>query len=331
MFESGFAFSPVPGRPSCHCASLCELPDGDLLAVWYAGQREGLPDSALLQARYSVADSQWTAPETIVDTPGLSDGNAILFTTPQGRLWLLHTVIQRHGWDTVLAYWRQSTNGGLTWSEPRLFDPEEGMMFRCRPLSLAGGRLLIPAYDEKDWSSFMYLSDDDGFTWQRSGRLSVGEGCIQPAVVERGAGKLLAYMRCGSRTGHIWQASSADGGTTWGACEAVDLPNPNSGLDLIRLASGELLLAANLTTNSRSPLHLALSEDEGQTWPYRLMVAHDPGAEFSYPQLLQDSRGVCHLLYTWRRERIRHLAFDGEWLRREAGKQATQVCATPGR
>lgn len=329
MFDSGFVFYPTSARPTCHCASLCELPDGDLLAVWYAGQGEGLGDSALLQARFSVADGQWTAPEVIVDTRDLSDGNAVLFPTAAGRVWLFHTVIQRHGWDTVLAYWRQSTNAGLTWSEARLFDPEEGMMFRSRPLALSSGRILIPAYDEKDWSSFMYLSDDDGFTWQRSSRLRVSDGCIQPAVVERGDGSLLAYLRCGSRTGHIWQATSTDGGTTWGDCTPVDLANPNSGLDLLRLASGELLLAANLTTNARTPLHLALSEDEGQSWPYRIIVAHDPGAEFSYPQLLQDRRGLCHLLYTWRRERIRHLCFDGEWLRREAAKQAEQLVGAP--
>jgi predicted neuraminidase len=326
MLETHYLNVHLPGRPTCHCASLTELPDGDLLAVWYAGAGEGLPDSALLSARYSQPESQWTIPETIVDTPGLSDGNAILFTAPGGAVWLVHTVIQGHGWDTVQTYWRQSLDGGLSWSGPRLLDGEAGLMVRCRPLQLSSGRLLVPMYDEKDWSSFCLLSDDGGFSWRRSVRLQAPEGCIQPAVVERADGSLLAHMRCGNRVGHVWQATSLDGGENWSPCTAVDLPNPNSGLDLIRLPGGELLLAANLNTASRSPLHLALSPDEGETWPCRLIVAHDPGEEFSYPQLLQDRQGRCHLLYTWRRERIRHLAFDGEWLAREAGRQGELDC-----
>lgn len=327
MLETRFLYDRLPDRPSCHCASLCELPDGDLLAVWYAGIREGLPDSALLQARFSRAEGQWTAPQTIIDTPGESDGNAILFAAPGGRVWLFHTIIHGQGWDSVLAYWRQSLDGGLTWSSSRLFLKDTGMMFRCRPLQLRSGRLLIPMYDEKDWTSFMCYSDDEGFSWHQSAKLVALEGAIQPAVVERADGSLLAYMRCGSRVGHLWQATSDDGGASWTAPVPVDLPNPNAGVDMIRLQSGELLLAANLTTNSRSPLHLALSEDEGETWPHRAIVALDPGQEFSYPQLLQGADGACHLLYTWRRERIRHLLFDAEWVRKEAARQREQAVA----
>jgi predicted neuraminidase len=328
MFEARFIYDDFPGRPRCHCAALTELADGDLLAVWYAGEGEGLPDSALLTSRFSRPDGHWTRPEVIVDTPGLSDGNAILFTAAPDRLWLFHTVIQGGGWASVLTYWRQSDNGGLTWTMSRPFDPEPGLMFRCRPLRLPSGRVLIPMYDDKDGTSLFFHTDDEGATWRRSRRLRVaGDQCIQPAPVLRADGSLLAYMRCGSRAGHIWQSVSNDGGETWSPCEPVALPNPNAGVDMIRLQTGELLLAANLTTNSRSPLHLALSEDEGASWPWRLIAAHDPGQEFSYPQLLQAGDGACHLLYTWRRERIRHLAFDVEWLKKEAGRQREHVRA----
>jgi predicted neuraminidase len=33
------------------------------------------------------------------------------------------------------------------------------------------------------------------------------------------------------------------------------------------------------------------------------------GAEFSYPALLEDSSGRCHLLYTYRRESIKQAIF----------------------
>jgi len=325
MFETRFIYDQLPGRPTCHCASLTELADGDVLAVWYAGLREGLPDSALLSAVYSRQESAWLDPQIVVNTPGRSDGNAVVFTLPDGRVWLFRTVIQDGGWASVLTYWQTSDNGGLTWSEARAFDPEPGLMFRCRPLLLPGGRVLIPMYDDKDGTSLFFRTDDLGATWQRSPRITALDQCIQPAPVRRADGSLLAYMRCGSHAGHLWQSASADGGETWSPCEPVDLHNPNAGIDMVRLQSGELLLAANLSTNSRSPLHLALSEDDGTTWPVRLIVAHDPAQEFSYPQLLPGSDGLCHLLYTWRRERIRHLVFDAEWVRKEAAKQREQA------
>jgi len=324
MFETRFIYQDIPQRPTCHCASLTELADGDLLAVWYAGLGEGLPDSALLASRFSRTGGQWSTPEVLVDTPGQSDGNAIVYALPDGRVWLWHTVIEGSGWVAARAYWRTSTDGGRTWTAPTLFDPEPGTLVRCRPLRLSSGRLVVPLYDERNWSSFCVYTDDGGETWRPSGRITAPDGCIQPAIVERRDGSLLAYLRCGSQEGHIWQASSLDRGETWSPCQRVPLPNPNSGLDLIRLTSGELLLAANLTAASRSPLHLALSPDEGVSWPMRLIVAHDPGAEFSYPQLLQDRQGTCHLLYTWRRERIRHLAFDRTWLKDEAARQREQ-------
>jgi predicted neuraminidase len=36
--------------------------------------------------------------------------------------------------------------------------------------------------------------------------------------------------------------------------------------------------------------------------------------EFSYPQLTQGPGGMIHLTYTWKRERIGHIAFNLAWL-----------------
>jgi predicted neuraminidase len=82
---------------------------------------------------------------------------------------------------------------------------------------------------------------------------------------------------------------------------------------MIRLASGNLLLAFNNSDAKRSPLSLAVSADEGVSWTVVRDVETDP-AEFSYPSLCQDANGIIHLSYTWRREAIKHVAFSEEWL-----------------
>jgi len=53
----------------------------------------------------------------------------------------------------------------------------------------------------------------------------------------------------------------------------------------------------------------ALSLDEGRTWTGRHDLETEEG-RYSYPTLMQASDGWVHLVYTWRRLRIRHVCFD---------------------
>jgi len=142
-------FEHFPGRPSSHCATLTELSDGRLLAVWYAGTCEGANDVALLAATW---DGEWSPPWVLLDTPGLPDGNPTLWTAPDGTIHLFHVIIHGHGWESVLPYYRISADDGNTWSESCLFAQRRGLMFRCRPITLSTGRVVFPVYDETDWS-----------------------------------------------------------------------------------------------------------------------------------------------------------------------------------
>lgn len=293
---------------------MTELPGGDLLAAWYSGTREGHPDVAIICARRLRQNGIWTRPEVLVDTNGKSDGNPLLFTDAQGRVWLFYVTIQQHGWSTALPYFRCSEDGGNTWSDPCAFCDEPGTMFRCRPIRLGDGRLVLPAYDEKTWQGLCFLSDDEGNSWRPAEPISAPTGSIQPAVVELSDGSLLALLRTGGSGGYIWQSRSFDRGETWTPCDATQLFNPNSGIDMIRCTGGELVLAFNHSRSERTPLGVALSEDEGYSWPLRRMVESAPG-EYSYPALLQSSSEELHLLYTWRRRKIRHVSFTLDDLR----------------
>jgi predicted neuraminidase len=59
---------------------------------------------------------------------------------------------------------------------------------------------------------------------------------------------------------------------------------------------------------------LAVSNDDGVTWHRAQTLAEEPGAEFSYPFLLQTSDGLVHVTYTWKRRNIRHVTFNLAWL-----------------
>lgn len=310
---SQLIFTKMPGRPSSHCATLTELRDGRLLAVWYAGSYEGHPDVALVTSTW---DGSWSAPQVLLDTPGLPDGNPTLWTAPDGTVHLFHVIIHGQGWSSVLPYYRISPDDGNTWCESKLFADRTGLMFRCRPVTLGSDRVVFPVYDETDWTGLCYLSDDGGQSWRASGKMVSPVGCIQPAVVERSDGTLVAWLRTGEQGSCLWQSLSTDGGESWSPCTPTLWANPNAGIDLIRCADGLWVLACNPLTQGRGVLSLAVSADEGQTWT-EVEVEHEPGAEFSYPALLEARTGRCHLLYTYRRESIKHVSFDPQWVRDE--------------
>ena len=114
----------------------------------------------------------------------------------------------------------------------------------------------------------------------------------------------------------VMRSDSTDGGKTWTPARRTRLPNNNSGLDVAYLPrSGTLVLAYNhvMNTDSRSPMRLAISDDNGETWN----SFHDTdvekgsvraGHEYSYPSCVpwpKDSaeEGVS-VAYTWHRRRM---------------------------
>ena len=163
-----------------------------------------------------------------------------------------------------------------------------------------------------------YISDDDGVTWRRGGRIVCDGGCIQPAIIERDDGTLHALLRC-AEGGYAWESDSTDGGESWSPCVRSRLRNPNSGADMIRLRSGEVAACFNDAPDRRTPLIVAVSLDEGRTWAGRYDVETGEG-EFSYPTLMQASDGTVHLVYTWRRRGIVHVRMTPQWLRRLAAE-----------
>ena len=69
-----------------------------------------------------------------------------------------------------------------------------GWQPRCKPTILNSGRILLPLYSDTYSISIMAISDDDGKSWSTSQPL-IGFGNIQPAVLQRNDGTLVAYMR----------------------------------------------------------------------------------------------------------------------------------------
>lgn len=339
MIQTEFICAPAPGRLSCHAATIVELAGGRLLAAWFAGTHEGHPDVAIWLSRYEAG--RWGAPRKVADEPGVPLWNPALFCDAGGTVWLFYKIgPDVPSWSGAYI---QSQDGGETWSAPVLLPAGLLGPIKDKPVLLSNGDILCPTSSETwhAWSAWVEISSDGGRTWAKHGPIvapGFGRGAstpgrdavvsavwdtasqslilpqehygvIQPTVWEYAPGQLKMLLRATRRIGAVCAATSDDYGRTWSAAWATSVPNPNSGLDAVRMADGRIALICNPTRDGRSPLSLLLSADNGETWPWRLHLETEPG-EYSYPAIIQGADGRLHLVYTYRRTHIRHVALD---------------------
>jgi predicted neuraminidase len=192
-----------------------------------------------------------------------------------------------------------------------------GWQPRCKPTVLPSGRILLPLYTDTFSISIMAVSDDDGKTWYASKPL-LGFGAIQPAVLRRDSGELVAYMRENGLTQRIRTSSSKDDGITWGPVTESELPNPGAGIDGVRLANGHWLLIYNDTTDGRNSLAVSISDDEGKTWKWKRHLEHHADGSYHYPVVIQGRDGTIHAVYSYfvdGGKSMKHAAFNEAWVR----------------
>ncbi|QDU46246.1 hypothetical protein Mal52_47640 [Symmachiella dynata] len=192
-----------------------------------------------------------------------------------------------------------------------------GWMPRCKPTVLKSGRILMPLYTDTYSISIMAVSDDDGKTWYASGPI-IDYGNIQPAVLQRDDGTVVAYMRENGFQENIRISESTDDGLTWGPVKNSALPNPGSGLDAVRLENGHWVMIYNDSTRDRNSLAVSLSEDEGRTWRWTRHLEQHEAGRYHYPAIIQAADGTIHAIYTYSvadGKTMKHAAFDEDWIK----------------
>jgi len=342
------ALIPTPRR-SNHAPSLAVLPSGALVAAWFGGSDEGNQDVDILVARLDPATGRWSEGVAVTHDPERSDQNPGLFLAAEDELWLLYTsqASRQSGLEetfnlqhTAVVRRLVSRDGGESWEGPETVFDQAGTFARQPIQRLAGGRLVHAQWLCHDDDTLngsdqpvLQLSEDDGASWRRV-EVPEAAGRVHPNAVELAPGRLVALFR--DRFAEAVQISrSEDGGESWSAPVATELPNNNAGLSALRLPSGRLAVVSNEENDpregavhwpyERTRMSIAVSEDEGRSFPVRRIV--EPGDGFSgrgnrrsnrrqeYPHAVLDAGGRLHVLYAHdSRVAIKHVVLEEGWI-----------------
>ena len=321
-------------------------------------------DVLIRASRWNRSTGKWTEPFVLADTPGFPETNPVLFLDNRQRLFFLWPLIVAHKWETALMKYRISTDyqqpsGPPKWefqdnivlipkdiaaktkqwlgtvnapaalaerysqhAEDEYFS-RMGWFTRTHPLQLPSGRILVPMYSDGFSYGIMAISDDGGYTWTASEPI-VGAGCIQPSVVRKNDGSLVAYLRDNGpapKRAHI--SMSKDDGVSWTVARDTEIPNPGTSLEAVRLRNGNWIMVYNDLESKRYSLVAALSDDEGATWKWRRHLDGNPAApvasEYHYPSVIQAKDGAIHITYSYfvpEGKSIKHAKINEDWIKR---------------
>ena len=265
-FDAGFV-SSSPGQ-AVHAASLVELRDGRLRAVWFSGSREGAGNVAVQTAVMDSASQRWGEEATLFDRSHIEQGlwryvkkigNPVIARVPDGSLMLWMVNVSLGGWAGSSITWVRSTDEGVSWSPPRRLVTSPFLnistLVKGAPIFYQDGQIGLPVYHEfvTKFAEILRISPE-GRVLDKT-RIPGSQTTLQPVLLVADALRAQAYMRSGKSTA-VMASSTVDAGKTWSITHAIAWPNPDSALAGLVTGSGQQWLALNPKPAKREILAL---------------------------------------------------------------------------
>jgi sialidase-1 len=303
LFESN-----TNGYNTFRIPSIITSINGTLLA-FAEGRKNDSSDSGdidLVMRRSEDNGKTWSDIKVLWDDDENVCGNpAPVQDRKTGKIFLLSTwnlgrdqepqIIRKTSMDTRRIYLLESSDDGVTWSEPveitwsvKMNEWTWYATGPCHGIQIANGqykgRLIIPcdhieSGTERYFSHIIY-SDNNGKTWNLGGTTPQDQ-VNECSVAELSGGKLMLNMRNYDRTQKTRKVCvSNDGGLTWSniwsdpvliepICQASLLYNPKK---------KALYFTNPANEESRVKMTLRISYDEGKTWNVSRILLAGPAA-----------------------------------------------------
>ena len=282
------------------------------MTAWYAGREEGSEDSVILGSRLKAGNDRWEPFSVLVNVAGHAAGNPRIFVGPDEAVWLLAPVnYGRWCQGGTYLFLKRSYDDGCTWTDLEFFIKRKGILGKNKPLHLKTRPevWIVPAEYEKKWVATFVCSHDGGKSWSFATKTSLPNNNSAIDMVKLDSGELvLAFNPTGL---------GEDGKQSVGQ-SSKNIRNVDTG-KLDKESHKQLLrvirkLSPSHQDNSglyppwgpRTPLSLAVSKDEGESWQLVMDLENQEG-EYSYPAIIQDKNKRIHIVYTYNRLAIKHV------------------------
>jgi predicted neuraminidase len=276
-----------------HASSVTSLPDGGLMAVWFAGSREGAADVQVRGARFDAIAAEW-GDELVLATRESTQkatqkhirklGNPVIALAPDNRLWLFYVSVSIGGWAGSAINAMYSDDLGETWSTPRQLITTPFLnistLVRNAPVFHQDGTIGLPVYHEflGKFAEYLYISPNGEVTGKS--RISKGNDSLQPTVVPMDEQHAVAMLRYAGASHHRVLASrTADAGRTWSKPYPIDPANPNSALAAVATPNHGLLVALNDLEDGRFRLRLMETDSSLDLWKPVIDLDESPDPE----------------------------------------------------
>jgi predicted neuraminidase len=305
---------------------LFNAPDGSLWLL-HTAQRSGHQDTALVRWRRSTdGGATWSEPAQLFPDAGIFVRQPVIVTPSHWLVPIFHcrtTPGVRWSGDHDDSAVMVSTDQGRTWVER----PVPGSL-GCVHMNIVAGHPSkgqpgeFFAFYRSRWADHVYrsASTDGGLSWSapRPTELPNNNSSIQVVRLTQGpyAGQLAM----------VFNAVSAAQATERRVSLYDEIEGESEDGHDAAYAAAPAGGRSAFWGTPRAPMTLALSDDDGLTWPLRVDLetgdgycmtnnsAEQRNRELSYPSLVQSADGTLHVAYTHHRQRIRHLALSPEWL-----------------
>lgn len=264
----------------------------------------------------------WVKPyPAIRKIPDCRTFDACLWHDPDGRLWMFYNqsniTAGKHAVMAMVA--ADSNNEKPQWSNAFEIELNVPFAFRLnKPTVTKSGDWLLPVTwadhpvpdnDDTWWKWYarndhqlqgVAISRDKGKTWFLTGAVKAPSWALENMIVEKNDGSLWMLIRTGD--GFLWECYSHDHGLTWSEARRSMIVNPGSRFFIRRMRNGKLLLINHAdpiktqeNPQGRNNLSAMLSGDDGESWSEPFII--DERNNVSYPDAVEDSQGVIHIVY----------------------------------
>ena len=296
-----------PFFPHNHVPSISELPNGDLLAIWYTTNKEVGRELHYVASRLRKGSTEWEpASESFFSPPDRNVHAGILWWDGKTTLWHINGLGVTATWGALALIARTSEDNGVTWTKPRFLDAEHtGRHMPIASVIRTGDGAIVFTTDVPgakkpagNGGSAVWVSTDGGQSFS-----DPGVGRPEPVLEAGGTGAwiagihapiaetadrqgIIAFGRRDKIKDPLLRSVTYDLGRNWSySSSTVEALGSGQRATLLRLQDGSLFLASFTTgmdlidasgaKRTVRGLYAALSDDDGITWKHRRLVTDD--------------------------------------------------------